>query len=296
MGALATLRFIWQHPLASRRRAHALERYVRWQLGSRLSPGPVVVDFVNDARLLVRPGMTGATGNVYAGLHELEDMAFVLHALRPSDTFLDVGANVGSYTVIAAKGVGARCVTFEPVPSSLASLRDNVLLNGVSERVELHNQAVGGAPGTARITITHDTGNRITTRADASEGTAEVEVVTLDSIASASDACILKIDVEGFESEVLKGAQRLLQSPKLLAVIMETNRSASGQGGSDTAAHEAMLAAGFSPFTYAPFERRLISLGRGYKQDANTIYVRDLARASERVRTAPPFEALGLKV
>lgn len=296
MSVVSTLRFIWQHPLASRRRAHAIERYVRWQLGSRLSPGPVVVDFVNDARLVVRPGMTGATGNVYAGLHELEDMAFVLHALRPSDTFVDVGANVGSYTVLAAKGVGARCVTFEPVPSALSSLRDNVLLNGVFERVELHAQAVGSAPGKVRITITQDTGNRIATHADGADGTTEVEIVALDSVASAADACIVKIDVEGFESEVLKGAQRLLQSPGLLAVIMETNHSASGQGRSDTAAHDAMLAAGFSPFTYAPFERRLVSLGRAYKPDANTLYVRDVERAAERVRTAPAFEALGLKV
>ena len=48
-------------------------------------------------------GMTGATGNVYCGLHEFEDMALVLHALRPRDLFVDVGANVGSYTVLGGQ-------------------------------------------------------------------------------------------------------------------------------------------------------------------------------------------------
>lgn len=67
-------------------------------------PGPVAVPFVENTRLLVGTGMAGATGNVYAGLHEFQDMAFVLHALRPSSFFLDGGANVGVYTVVAGGG------------------------------------------------------------------------------------------------------------------------------------------------------------------------------------------------
>ena len=295
MSPLTTLRFIWQHPLASRQRRKAIENYLRWQLGSRLRPGPVVVDFVNEARLLVRPGMTGATGNVYVGLHDFEDMGFVLHALRPSDVFVDVGANVGSYTVLASKGVGARCVSFEPVAAAFAVLSDNVRLNGVSDHVELRAEAVGSAPGKARITTGHDTGNRIAS-SEVLEGTAEVDVVALDAIESVRGACVIKIDVEGFESAVLAGAQRTLQGA--LAVIMETNRSASshGLGSSDTAAHDTLLALGFSPFTYAPFQRRLISLGRGHKQDANTIYIRDIAQAEARLRTGATFRTLGLRI
>lgn len=49
-----------------------------------------MVDFVNDAKLLVKPDMAGATGNVYTGLHEFEDMAFTLHCLREEDLFSKV--------------------------------------------------------------------------------------------------------------------------------------------------------------------------------------------------------------
>ncbi|WP_017364163.1 hypothetical protein, partial [Methylococcus capsulatus] len=101
MGILNTLSFLLNHPLSQGRKLPALARFVRWQLGSRLLPGEVVCPFVNDACLVVRPGMTGATGNLYVGLHEFEDMAFLLHYLRPEDLFVDVGANVGSYTVLA---------------------------------------------------------------------------------------------------------------------------------------------------------------------------------------------------
>lgn len=96
-----------------------LLRFVKWQIGNRLVLGPVAARFVNDARLFVQKGMTGATGNLYVGLHEFEDMSFVLHGLRPDDLFVDVGANVGSYTVLAGAAVGASCVSFEPIPETL---------------------------------------------------------------------------------------------------------------------------------------------------------------------------------
>ena len=81
--------------------------------------------------------MTGVTGNIYAGLHEFADMAFVLHFLRAGDLFADVGANVGSYTILASGVVGCRTVAFEPDPVTAAALERNINLNKIAERVEL---------------------------------------------------------------------------------------------------------------------------------------------------------------
>ncbi len=109
MSLLNSLGFILRHPLNRRQPGAALVRWLRWQVGSRLLPGPVLAPFVNDVRLIVEAGMTGATGNVYCGLHEFEDMALVLHALRSGDLFVDIGANVGSYFML---GGGWRAVSF----------------------------------------------------------------------------------------------------------------------------------------------------------------------------------------
>ena len=128
---IKTLRFIWRHPLNASRRLSALKRWFFWQLGSRLVPGPVAVNFVNGARLLVKPGMTGATQNIYCGLQEFEEMAFLLHFLRKDDLFLDIGANIGSYTILAASSVGARTMAVEPIPITFSVLIENILLNGV---------------------------------------------------------------------------------------------------------------------------------------------------------------------
>jgi len=69
-------------------------------------PGPIALPFVGGSVLLAIRGMTGASGNWYCGLAEFEDMALVLHALRPGELFVDIGANVGAYSVLAVSGGG----------------------------------------------------------------------------------------------------------------------------------------------------------------------------------------------
>lgn len=101
-----SVRFVWNHPLNRSARFAALGRVIRWQIASRLVPGPIALPFVKDTYLFATRGMTGATGNWYCGLHEYEDMSFVLHTLKPGDLFVDVGANIGSYSVLAAGGGG----------------------------------------------------------------------------------------------------------------------------------------------------------------------------------------------
>lgn len=108
--------FMLNHPLNQGSIRSTLKRFLYWQLGSRLVMGDVLVPFVDNTLLRVRPGMTGATCNIYVGLHEFEDMAFVLHLLRSGDLFVDIGANIGSYTVLAGGAVGAKCISVEPIP------------------------------------------------------------------------------------------------------------------------------------------------------------------------------------
>jgi len=145
------------------------------------------------------------------------------------------------------------------------------------------------------MTTTFDTGNRMV--AEQSGGrTDEVQVVALDEVPRVSDANLIKIDVEGFERAVLAGAGRTLTSPSLLAVLMETNACARAHGRGEEEAHEHLLGLGFAPFTYAPFERRLRSLGRAHSPEGNTLYLRDPVHVEARLRQSPSFEVLGQRV
>lgn len=103
-----TIKYITSHPLTRKKKWNALSRFAKWQISSRLAPGAIVFEWVNGAKFLVKAGETGLTGNIYTGLHEFTDMAFVLHYLREDDFFVDVGANAGSYSILAGAAVGCR--------------------------------------------------------------------------------------------------------------------------------------------------------------------------------------------
>jgi predicted RNA methylase len=73
--------------------------------------------------------MTGATGNIYVGLMEYEDMSFLLHYLQKDDLFYDIGANVGVYTVLTSQVKEVKTVSIEPLPLTYEKLLDNININ-----------------------------------------------------------------------------------------------------------------------------------------------------------------------
>lgn len=290
MSLIRNLRFITQHPLTRNARSAALFRWLRWQVGSRWVQGPVVVPYVNKAQLIVSSGMTGTTGNLYCGLHEFEDMALVLHALRPDDLFVDIGANIGSYTVLGAGAVGAHCISIEPIPDTYAQFMKNIAINGLDDKVQALNIGLGRETGMLRFTGGLDTVNHVVDDDEEVPDTVDVPVRTLDAIVGGnSQPTLIKIDVEGFETEVMAGAERTLASPNLLAVIMELNGSGNRYGFDENALHQKMIKAGFDTYCYHPFERKLESLHGACSTGGNTLYVRDAVQLAERVQAAPRF-------
>lgn len=291
MGFLNTIRFITGHPLNQGRQLSAMRRYLGWQIRSRMSSDPVVVDFVGDAKLALSRGHTGATGNIYVGLHEYPEMAFALHILRPGDLFVDVGANVGSYTILAGAAAKAICVSFEPSPDSFEALARNVELNNISERVTLVRSAVGEVPGRARLTSGLGPMNHIISGGHRAEGN-EVEVVTLDSAVGALRPTLMKIDVEGFEAEILRGGARLLESPDLLAAIIERNEVGHSAESGHLAVKRLMGDAGFVSCSYKP-QTRTLALDDRATPTGNSIYVKDVEAARSRLAGAPSFSLPG---
>lgn len=286
------LQFIVRHPLNRGGRVKALARFARWQVASRLIGQPIALPFIGKTRLLVRNGMTGATGNWYTGLHEVEEMAFVLHALRADDLFVDVGANVGSYTVLAAGAVGARVIAVEPLPETHARLMDNIRLNDLAGRVEAVCGGISDRRGELRFTSELDTMNRVALPGE-DIATRAVPVMPLDALCEGRSPAVIKIDVEGHELAVLDGGQAVFASPGLQAVLMETNGEGERYGQSDAAILERMLQHGFTACRYDWRTRSLVPAPRGA---ANTILVRDVAAMTARCRAAPHFSLVNGEV
>jgi len=285
--AFDVLKRITSHPANRGKKLEAIIRFAKWQVASRLIVGDVVHDWVNGSRFLVRAGETGLTGNIYAGLHEFSDMGFLLHFLRPQDLFVDVGANSGSYSILAGKAVGARGYAFEPVPASYTRLVENMRLNHLEHTVKCFNVAVGKSDGTVEFTAALDTENHVIANGEPHENTLSIQVTTLDRVLRDENPTLLKIDVEGYETPVLEGATECLRKSSILAVIMELNGLAGRYGFQESAILQTMLANGFETYTYDPFARQLISLDGKLLNLGNTIFVRDKNKILERLASAP---------
>lgn len=287
---------IARHPLNRGHGARALLRYLRWQVASRLTSEAIAYDWVNGAKLLVRNGEHGLTGNIYTGFQEYAEMAFVIHALRREDLFIDVGANVGSYTILACAAVGAKGYCLEPVPSTYARLLENLRLNQLDGRVQCLNMGAGAVAGMLGFSSDMDTGNRVLADGELRAGRIEVPVTTLDALLEGEAPAMMKIDVEGYETSVLMGAQATLRKPSLHSVIMEVNGSGERFGFEDAGLFGLMEAHGFRACTYVPERRELVRLAPAESLPDNILFVRDEARVRALVREAPVFNVHGRRL
>jgi len=287
-----TLRFIVAHPLNAQSKARALGRYVGWQIRSRILPGPEIVPFVNASKLTIRRGRPASTGNLYTRLHEFAEMGFVLHALRDGDLFVDVGANIGAYCILAASLPGTRCIAFEPASDTYGLLVENVELNGYASRVTTHRMAIGRERGEVSLTAALDTVNHVASDADSALLRESVPLRTLDEVLGGQAATVIKIDVEGYETPVIEGGTQTLSNERLLAVIVEMNGSGARYGFDERALHEMLVRRGFESCSYDPFSRRLLPVP-DENPSGNRIYVRDAEVLQERLRTAPAFTLPG---
>lgn len=290
---VTALQFVANHPVNRGRKFRAVAEYGFIQVAARLVPGDVCLEFPNRTRLMVSPHMKGAAHFIAPRLCEFNDMAFVMHFLRPSEMFADVGANVGAFTVLAAGVAGARAISFEPSRETFEMLSRNVRLNGLTDRVRLVNAVVGRTVGTVQFSAGLGTENHVAAATE-KESSVTVPMTSLDHELAATPAILLKVDVEGFETEVFGGALQTLSNPALQAIIVERNGSGNRYGYDEESLHAQIRQHGFKPCCYEPFARQLQPLGAG--DNGNIIYIRDLAAAGERLRAAPAFELGSLKV
>lgn len=288
--AQQTLRFLLNHPLNESHKLRAFKRYLSWQIGVRLLRQPVLVDFVNDSVLLIRKGEASSLV-IHTGLFEYQEMVFVLHCLRKHDLFVDIGANVGVYTVLASAVVGCRCVSFEPIPHTYADLLLNIRLNSIGDLVHAVNAAVGNRNGEAVFTAGFRAENRyVSGIAPSKVETVKVRMVKLDDAIHGLRPKIVKVDVEGFETEVVNGGQKALADPGLLAVIMEFAGEGKRYGFDEGTLYRKMLDLGFNSCLYEPKKRELISTSRLQSSPSgNVLYVRYMDKAKELVKNGPRF-------
>lgn len=147
--------------------------------------------------------------------------------LQPGDTFVDVGANVGMHTLAASRALRGkgRIVAFEPFETTRKLLEKSLWINGVDTLTTVHGSAVSDRDGTQRLFLGASSGHHsLYALGNEAPDAASVQVATvrLESvIAPGQRVDLLKIDAEGAELEVLRGAVAVIDANPDIALIVE---------------------------------------------------------------------------
>jgi len=287
------VKYIWCHPLNRGCRGRAFFDFLFWQVQQSVYEKPRVWQFANRTKLLISKGQTGATGNIYCGLQDFEEMSFLLHFLREKDLFLDVGANVGAYTVLASGVANCTTYSFEPIDGTYRALTGNVKLNHLEDKVQLYQACVGSDVNEIPMTQTLDTVNHVEWHSSGDD-VIMCSQYRLDQFLKGNQrTTVLKVDVEGFEYEVLKGLGKYLFKDEIQVVLIELNGSGLRFGVEDETIQLYLEEAGFKPMVYRPFERKLGPIEK--RRSDNVIFVKDIERAKTRLVDGPEIEIPGRK-
>lgn len=154
---------------------------------------------------------------------------FIYQVLEPGDIFIDGGANVGLFSIMARDKVGesGRVYSFEPIKSNLTCLEYNKTLNNF-KNIEIFDCGLSDRQGIMNFERS-DVSARIQSYlvpSDSHEGINEIECNTLDDILSLENVYkVVKLDTEGNELNILKGSMNLINKGCFPIIVMETNDS-----------------------------------------------------------------------
>ena len=211
MPLTSLIKNIWLHPANQGMRLNALYKAVKWQIYKRLTWHHLDIQVYNMTFRIYPDSRSASSVMYFNGFPDFHEMMFIKHYLKPGDAFIDVGANVGVYSLLAASLVGnnGSVDAFEPNPKALERLRENILLNKLYW-VRIHASVVGSESGTVPfLNLSEDTCSRLVAEYETHPHLTKVPCVVLDQVLIGSYA-MGKMDIEGAEPLALKGAERLL--------------------------------------------------------------------------------------
>ncbi len=215
---------IWQHPANKDFRFAAVRRFIRWQYRKRLTNQPMLFNYHGSELLCYPDSKSTSAAWYFSGLPDYSEMRFILDYLRPGDRFIDVGANIGLYTFLAASIIGesGHIDAFEPGKIPATRLTEAINRNNF-ENIEIHQYGVSDTQTVVSFNPgLDDCTAHISTNTESSNQSQSIKTVRLDKYLPAHKYAMAKFDIEGFEPFALRGAEALLrdQNPPVLQIEM----------------------------------------------------------------------------
>jgi FkbM family methyltransferase len=195
--------------LLSRLAANRYERY-------RVDGGLIYLN-LHESPMMVQRAM---------GAYERQKTALIRRLVREGMTFVDVGANKGDFTLLAARLVGSsgQVISIEPAPENYSYLCRSIELNGY-RNVRTFALALSDSEGSAKLRLAPTSGGHtLAPEQKIGDNTVAVETATLDSLLARcgiDKVDVIKIDVQGWELQVLRGADRTLRSNGAAVLLLD---------------------------------------------------------------------------
>lgn len=216
------------HPLNRDFKLKAAGRILWWKINQLFFHLPSVVTFHNtEMKLICTPESSYGSLVVYCNLPEYREMIFLQKTLKSNSVFVDIGANVGAYTILAAAIITkGKIYSFEPMSSVLGTLYQNIRINNLEDRVKVIKKVVSDKTGYERF-VSHNISEYSHISIDETSKSVLIPSTKLDDFCRGLKIPFIdaiKIDVEGAEWKVLKGFENYLKSGKVGLLIVELNK------------------------------------------------------------------------
>lgn len=248
--------------------------------------GPKKVTLSLDPSQMSQAGMLGDFSR--GQLYESETSNFLGNVLQTGDTFIDIGAHVGYFSMLASAIVGetGRVYAFEPERSNFDHLVEHIALNGVGNVIPMH-MAVGAAPAVADFFVNADNDGghalwevgRHPFNERSRQGvpnTRKVPVTSLDYLFAHQDMRSLKaikIDAEGAELAILIGARKLFAKHPVPFIVAEVNRfGLESMGASERLLRGTMSEIGYETYLFQPGQSWLQRLAPDETPETNYVF------------------------
>lgn len=202
-----------------------LTRSIEEKLAESVLPNPINIE---SHVLFYRREDAKMISRISLGCYEVEVKEVIINYLRPGMTMIDAGANIGYYTLLAARIVGAHghVYAFEPVTSTVTLLKKNVEINGYADRIVVVPKALSDRSSRSKIFIDKISSGSASMYARDCKELIEVETISLDEFFAKNGHVpihMVKMDIEGAEKLALDGMKELSSRNPGLKLIIEVN-------------------------------------------------------------------------
>lgn len=268
--------YIWKHPNNEKKKCFSVIKFVAWQIYKRLIKKPLKVTLCDGVKIYCYSDSKSGSAVIYSGgFPDINEYHFYNSLLREGDSVIDIGANIGLYALFFASIVGEKgaVYAFEPDSTNYNRLKDNVILNDMEGIVKLEKKIVSDAVGCISFNSGNDVLCSISTNGYSKE---IIDTVTIDEWIEGKKILVCKMDVEGAELLVLKGARAALGSKNPILWQLEINDLAANFNYTPEDIVNYLDSAGYNIARYDVNSNELILDKLAWQKNQNVFAISDL--------------------